>query len=154
MAGIPPGYVGNAVVRSEVPSTAGEIERNGLGWTAWLLNRAVASFDEPRVRGWLGRWVQEPEFAHMGSLMSDGGAAVTTGSSPRFDVFRNDFGWGAPVTVRSGAAEKMDGATTAFQGREKVGSISLEVCVRPGVLPRLVADKEFMDAVSNRASLI
>ncbi|RLN28844.1 hypothetical protein C2845_PM05G18320 [Panicum miliaceum] len=147
VAGIAPGYVGNAVMRSEVPSTAGEIERNGLGWTAWLLNRSVASFDELRVRGWLGRWVREPEFAHMGSLMSDG-AAVTTGSSPRFDVFGNDFGWGTPVAVRSGAAEKMDGATTVFKGREKGGSISLEVCVKPGVLPMLVADKEFMDAVT------
>jgi len=54
------------MVRGEVSSTAGEIERNGLGWTAWLLNRSVAWFNEPRVRGWLGRWVREPEFAHMG----------------------------------------------------------------------------------------
>ncbi|CAL4908651.1 unnamed protein product [Urochloa decumbens] len=145
--GILPGYVGNALVRSEVRSTAGEIERNGLGWTAWQLNRAVASFDEARVRDWLGRWVLEPEFAHMGSAMSDG-AAVTTGSSPRFDVFGNDFGWGKPVAVRSGAAEKMDGATTVFEGREKGGSISLVVCAREGVLARLVDDKEFMDATS------
>ncbi|CAL4901229.1 unnamed protein product [Urochloa decumbens] len=147
VGGILPGYVGNALVRSEVRSTAGEIERNGLGWTAWQLNRAVASFDEARVRDWLGRWVLEPEFAHMGSAMSDG-AAVTTGSSPRFDVFGNDFGWGKPVAVRSGAAEKMDGATTVFEGREKGGSISLVVCAREGVLARLVDDKEFMDATS------
>jgi hypothetical protein len=147
VTGIPLGYVGNALVRSDVRSTAGEIERNGLGWTAWLLNRAVASFDEARVRDWLGRWVLEPDFARMASVMSDG-AALTTGSSPRFDVFGNDFGWGKPVTVRSGAAEKMDGATTVFEGREKGGSISLEVCVKPGVLARLVADKEFMEAVS------
>ena len=35
----------------------GEIEEKGLGWTAWLLNRAVASFDEATMRESLERWV-------------------------------------------------------------------------------------------------
>ncbi|XP_062204914.1 uncharacterized acetyltransferase At3g50280-like [Phragmites australis] len=145
--GIPPGYVGNAVVFGKAESTVGEIEEKGLGWTAWLLNRAVASFDEARMRDSLERWVREPDFTYAGNL-SFGGTALLTGSSPRFDVFGNDFGWGKPVAVRSGWANKMDGKATVFEGPDKGGSMSLEVCIAPDALARLTADEDFMDAVS------
>ncbi|CAN6324245.1 unnamed protein product [Urochloa humidicola] len=148
VTGIPQaGYVGNAVVFGRADSTAGEIEEKGIGWTAWLLNRAVASFDEARMRESLERWVREPDFTYVGNL-SAGGAALATGSSPRFDVFGNDFGWGKPVAVRSGSGNKMDGKATVFEGPDKGGSMSLEVCIAPDALTRLVADREFMDAVS------
>ncbi|CAO2177935.1 unnamed protein product [Urochloa humidicola] len=148
VTGIPQaGYAGNAVVFGRADSTAGEIEGNGLGWTAWLLNRAVATFDEAGMRESLERWVREPDFTYVGSL-SAGGAALATGSSPRFNVFGNDFGWGKPVAVRSGSGNKLDGKATVFEGPDKGGSMSLEVCIAPDALTRLVADMEFMDAVS------
>uniref|UniRef100_A0ACD5YUP2 Uncharacterized protein n=1 Tax=Avena sativa TaxID=4498 RepID=A0ACD5YUP2_AVESA len=145
--GIPPGYVGNAVVPGRAACAVGEILGNGLGWTAWQLNRAVASFDEAALREFLRLWVREPTFSFIGNL-SAGGAGLETGSSPRFDVFGNDFGWGRPVGVRSGLGDKTDGKVTVFEGPERGGSMSLEVCVAPNALERLVADKEFMDAVS------
>ncbi|PAN33301.1 hypothetical protein PAHAL_6G010100 [Panicum hallii] len=145
--GIPPGYVGNAMVFGKAEATAGEIEEKGLGWTAWLLNRAVASFDEATMRQSLERWVREPDFTYMSNL-SSAGTALVTGSSPRFDVFGNDFGWGKPVAVRSGAGNKADGKATVFEGPERGGSMSLEVCMAPDALARLVADEEFMNAVS------
>ncbi|CAL4996279.1 unnamed protein product [Urochloa decumbens] len=147
VSGIPPGYVGNAMVFGKAEATAGEVEEKGLGWTAALLNRAVASFDEATMRESLERWVREPDFTYMGNL-SSAGTALVTGSSPRFDVFGNDFGWGKPVAVRSGAGNKADGKATVFEGPEKGGSVSLEVCIAPEALERLVADQEFMDAVS------
>uniref|UniRef100_A0A0E0LQJ1 Acetyltransferase n=1 Tax=Oryza punctata TaxID=4537 RepID=A0A0E0LQJ1_ORYPU len=146
--GIPSGYVGNALSFGKVEATAGEIEEKGLGWTAWLLNRAVASFDEAAMRESLERWVREPDFTYMSNLQSAAGVALVTGSSPRFDVFGNDFGWGKPVAVRSGAGNKIDGKATVFEGPEKGGSMSLEVCIAPDALRRLVADEEFMDAVT------
>lgn len=148
VSGIPPGYIGNAVVFGRAESTAGEIQEKGLGWTAWLLNRAVASFDEAWMRGSLERWVREPDFTYIGSL-SSGGTALMTGSSPRFDVFGNDFGWGKPLAVRSGPGNKIDGKATVFEGPDKGGSMSLEVCIAPAALSRLVTDAEFMDAVSD-----
>ncbi|TVU43700.1 hypothetical protein EJB05_10188, partial [Eragrostis curvula] len=148
--GIPPGYVGNAMVFGKAEATAGEIEQKGLGWTAWLLNRAVASFDEAGMRESLQRWVTEPDFTYMGNL-SSGGTALVTGSSPRFDVFGNDFGWGKPLAVRSGSGNKADGKATVFEGPEGGGSMSLEVCIAPDALARLVADEEFMEAVSKPA---
>ncbi|XP_044962622.1 uncharacterized acetyltransferase At3g50280-like [Hordeum vulgare subsp. vulgare] len=147
VSGIPPGYMGNALVPGTASCTAGEILGKGLGWTAWQLNRAVASFDEEAVRGWLESWTREPQFRYFGSLMS-GGAALMTGSSPRFDVFGNDFGWGGPAAVRSGGASKMDGKATVYEGPERGGSMSLEVCIAPDAMERLVADDEFMDAVT------
>uniref|UniRef100_A0A0D9X3R2 Acetyltransferase n=1 Tax=Leersia perrieri TaxID=77586 RepID=A0A0D9X3R2_9ORYZ len=146
--GIPAGYVGNAVAFGKAEATAGEIEEKGIGWTAWLLNRAVASFDEADMREWLERWVREPEFTYMSSLQSTAGVALITGSSPRFDVFGNDFGWGRPVAVRSGSGNKMDGKATVFEGPEGGGSMSLEVCIAPDALARLVTDEDFMDAVT------
>ncbi|CAL5009567.1 unnamed protein product [Urochloa decumbens] len=147
VSGIPAGYVGNAMVFGRAEATAGEVEKKGLGWTAWLLNRGVASFDEATMRESLERWVRTPDFTYMGNL-SSAGTALVTGSSPRFDVFGNDFGWGKPVAVRSGAGNKADGKATVFEGPEGGGSVSLEVCIAPDALARLVADEEFMDAVS------
>uniref|UniRef100_A0A452XM90 Acetyltransferase n=1 Tax=Aegilops tauschii subsp. strangulata TaxID=200361 RepID=A0A452XM90_AEGTS len=147
--GIPPGYVGNAVVPGRAVCAAGEVLEKGLGWTAWQLNRAVASFDEAALRGFLERWVREPRFSFTGDLSSAaGGAGLETGSSPRFDVFGNDFGWGRPVGVRSGLGDKTDGKATVFEGPERGGSMSLEVCLAPDALERLVADHEFMDVVT------
>jgi hypothetical protein len=73
---------------------------------------------------------------------------VVTGSSPRFDVYGNDFGWGTPMTVQSGSGNKALGKVTVYQGRGGGGGMALEVCLSPEALPRLVADHEFMDAVS------
>jgi len=145
--GIPPGYVGNAATFGKAEATAGEIQEKGLGWTAWLLNRAEASFDEASVRESATRWVQQPELMFISDLTS-AGTAVATGSSSWSDVFGNDFGWGRPVTMRSGAGNKTDGKAAVFEGPERGGGMSLELCLAPDALERLVADEEFMDAVS------
>ncbi|RLN03577.1 putative acetyltransferase [Panicum miliaceum] len=145
--GVPQAYMGNAVTLAVARSTAGDVAGRGLGWAAWLLNRAVASFDEGAVRGELARWPQDPRFVYVEPPREDGAAAVATGSSPRFDVYGNDFGWGRPVGVRSGAGNKMDGKVTVYEGRGGAGSMALEVCLSARALARLVADEEFMEAV-------
>uniref|UniRef100_A0A0E0LQJ5 Acetyltransferase n=1 Tax=Oryza punctata TaxID=4537 RepID=A0A0E0LQJ5_ORYPU len=146
VSSISTGYVGSAVVPRAVKLTAGEILERGLGWTAWQLNRFVASFDEAAMRDAVASWPRAPEFANFAKLV--GGTAINTGSSPRFDVFGNDFGWGRPVSVRSGGANKFDGKVTVYEGPGGAGSMSLEVCLTPAALAKLVADEEFMDAVT------
>ena len=150
--GIPQAYMGNTVTLAVAKSTAGDVAGRGLGWAGWLLNRAVASFDEETVRGELERWPQDPRLVYMEQPREDGAAGVVTGSSPRFDVYGNDFGWGRPVAVRSGAGNKMDGKVTVFEGRGGAGSLALEVCLSARALARLVADEEFMEAVSAGAA--
>ncbi|KAM3334406.1 hypothetical protein ACQJBY_029055 [Aegilops geniculata] len=51
MRGIPADYVGNAIEIRVAGCTVGEILDNGVGWTAWQLNRVVGSFDEAAVQG-------------------------------------------------------------------------------------------------------
>ncbi|GAU43720.1 hypothetical protein TSUD_365700 [Trifolium subterraneum] len=57
---------------------------------------------------------------------SDNSLAIS--SSPRFDVYGNDFGWGKPVAVRNGSANKNNGKIAVFAGAEQ-GSIDIEVCL-------------------------
>ncbi|KAF7104856.1 LOW QUALITY PROTEIN: hypothetical protein CFC21_105720 [Triticum aestivum] len=140
--GLPAAYAGNAVARVEAVSTAGEILERGLGWAASLLNRAVASFDVASERGRHASWRQRPSFLRVPSRPT--ATAMMVGGSPWFDAYGNDFGWGRPVGVQSGPANKMDGTATAFEGRSGGGSMALEVCLPPEVLARLVADEEFM----------
>lgn len=147
MKGIPRDYVGNTVAFAVARCTAGEVVEKGLGWAAWLMNRAVASFDEATVRDDLASWPQDPRFLYV-KPPGEAAATIITGSSPRFDVYGNDFGWGRPVAVRSGAGNKTDGKVTVYAGRGGAGSMALEVCLEPEVLARLVADEEFMEAVS------
>jgi hypothetical protein len=143
---IPQEYMGNAVVLDVAKSTVSDILDKGLGWAAWLLNRVVASFDEAKVRNNLTCWAQKPNLLY--AKPSRNCAHTVTGSSPRFDVYSNDFGWGWPLAVRSGAGNKVDGKVTVFEGRAGGGSMALEVCLSPEALGRLIADEEFMEAVS------
>ncbi|CAM0902388.1 unnamed protein product [Alopecurus aequalis] len=146
VSGIPEGYVGSALLPSRAVCTAGEVQDKGLGWTAWQLNRAVASLDEAALREYLDGWVREPTFSY--TSLSAGSVGIETGGSPRFDVYGNDFGWGRPVGVRTGLGDKTDGEATALEGPDRGGSMSLEVCLAPEALERLVADDEFMEAVT------
>ena len=114
MKGIPQEYMGNAVTLGTAKSTVGHVLDKGLGWAAWLLNSVVASFDEAQVRGDLASWAREPKLVH--ARPSRNPAYTVTGSSPRFDVYGNDFGWGRPVAVRSGAGNKLDGKATVYEG--------------------------------------
>ncbi|XP_062191496.1 uncharacterized acetyltransferase At3g50280-like [Phragmites australis] len=146
VTGIPQDYMGNSVIAHVAKSIVGDVLDRGLGWAAWLLNRAVASFDEARVRDGLTSWSQKPSLLY--AEPSRDSTKILTVSSPRFDVYGNDFGWGRPVAVRSSAGNKVDGKVTVFEGRGGGGGMALEVCLSPEALARLVADNEFMEAVS------
>ncbi|PUZ49843.1 hypothetical protein GQ55_6G010900 [Panicum hallii var. hallii] len=143
---VPQAYAGNAVVRCAARATAGEVLDNGLGWAAALLSRAVASLDETALVDSVARWHRDRRFAYLAGWWHP--AVMVTGNSPRFDVFGNDFGWGRPVAVRSGSANKVDGRATVYEGVDGGGSIGMEVCLSPEALARLVADEEFMSAVT------
>jgi hypothetical protein len=73
---------------------------------------------------------------------------MTMGSSPRFPMYDNDFGWGRPLAVRSGKANKFDGKISAFPGREGNGTVDLEVVLAPEAMAGIESDHEFMQFVS------
>lgn len=67
------------------------------------------------------------------------------GSSPRHDVYGCDFGWGKPIAVRSGKAQKFNGLVAVFPAAES-GGIDVEVCLPPEVLQSMENDADFMAA--------
>jgi len=90
-------------------------------------------------------WLRMPRLIGVDGLT--GGNWLSTSSSPRFDVYGNDFGWGKPVAVRSGGSNKYNGKLTVFAGAEE-GSIDVEVCLSYEVLEALGNDAEFMVPIS------
>ncbi|KAJ4838236.1 hypothetical protein Tsubulata_011302, partial [Turnera subulata] len=142
---LPEKYFGLAIMSAKVSLKEGEIlEKNGLGHTALEMNKVIASHTEDKVKSTLQSWLRNPPTPSMNDFAMN---ALAASSSPRFNVYGNDFGWGRPVAVRSGSANKLDGKITLFPGAEE-GSIDVEVCVSPQTLQALGMDPEFMDAVT------
>ncbi|GMY11790.1 uncharacterized acetyltransferase At3g50280-like [Fagus crenata] len=127
---LPEEYLGNAVQAGTVTIKAGDLLKRGLGYAAWEMNKMVALHTEEKLRSFLESWVEKPRLLTESSVA---GNALVTSSSPRFNVYGNDFGWGKPVAVRSGAGNKTHGKITVFPGVEE-GSIDIEACLSPEVL--------------------
>ncbi|XP_058095637.1 uncharacterized acetyltransferase At3g50280-like [Magnolia sinica] len=138
-------YFGNCIQSKPVTATVGELLANGLGWAAWLLHDSVVSHSDATARQAYRAWIEAP-FVYSLRILDAG--AVVIGSSPRFDVYGVDFGWGKAVAVRSGQDNKFDGRVIAFPGREGGGSADMEICLAPEVMSALESDEDFMDAVS------
>ena len=137
------GYFGNAVITETIKTTAGELDKNGLGWAAWEINRVVASQTKERAHRFFEDWAKSPK------LLDDvrPGHRLVIGGSIQFDVYGNDFGWGKPVAVRSGIGNEIDGEVIVFSGSEN-GSIDIEVCLRPDTLDAMDCDKKFLETLA------
>ncbi|KAL5556968.1 hypothetical protein UlMin_039204 [Ulmus minor] len=142
---LPNRYLGNAVILGTVKCTAGVLLQRGLGWAAWEINKMIASISGEEAKRYLEDWAKNPKvlIKTNGDLMLSN-ANLVTGSSPRFNVYGNDFGWGKPLAVRSGPANKFDGKLTVFEGAED-GSIDFEACLSPETLKGLASDVQFME---------
>lgn len=140
-----PLYFGNAIQSIPTAATVGELLLNGLSWSAARLHQNVVAHDDATVRRGVKDWESNPRLFPLGNF---DGAMITMGSSPRFPMYDNDFGWGRPLAVRSGRANKFDGKISAFPGPEGSGSIDLEVVLAPETMAALENDLEFMQYVS------
>ncbi|MED6148100.1 hypothetical protein PIB30_050061 [Stylosanthes scabra] len=137
-------YFGNAVQDGTVTVKVRELlEEGGLGKGALEMNKMVGLYTEEKMKSYYRGWVKNPRLLTEGGVA---GYALVTSSSPRFDVYGNDFGWGKPVAVRSGAGNKSHGKITVFAGAE--GGVDIEVCLSYEILEAMGNDHEFMDAVS------
>ncbi|XP_020872773.1 BAHD acyltransferase DCR, partial [Arabidopsis lyrata subsp. lyrata] len=142
-----PEYFGNAIQSVPTFATAGEVLSRDLKWCADQLNQSVAAHQDGRIRSVVADWEANPRCFPLGN--SDG-ASVTMGSSPRFPMYDNDFGWGRPVAVRSGRSNKFDGKISAFPGREGNGTVDLEVVLSPETMAGIESDSEFMRYVTKK----
>ncbi|KAL1535428.1 BAHD acyltransferase DCR-like [Salvia divinorum] len=140
-----PLYFGNAIQSIPTQAATEEVLGKDLRWCAKQLNTNVLGHDNNTVRRYVEEWERDPRVFPLGNF---DGAMITMGSSPRFPMYENDFGWGRPVAVRSGRANKFDGKISAFPGPNNDGAIDLEVVLAPDTMARLLSDKEFMQYIS------
>ncbi|XP_059666379.1 uncharacterized acetyltransferase At3g50280 [Cornus florida] len=140
-----PCFFGNAIQSIPTYASAGDVLSHDLRWCAEQLNENVKAHGNATVRRFVEDWERDPRCFPLGNF---DGAMITMGSSPRFPMYDNDFGWGRPMAVRSGRANKFDGKISAFPGREGGGSVDLEVLLAPETMAGLESDQEFMQYVS------
>ncbi|KAK4279944.1 hypothetical protein QN277_011638 [Acacia crassicarpa] len=143
---LPEEYFGNSIHVVATETTSGELLEHDLGWAAGMIHVAVANHDDKVVREFMKKWLESP-FVYQPDRMFDP-YTVMMGSSPRFDMYGNDFGMGKALGVRSGYANKFDGKVTSYPGREGGGSIDLEMCLSPAFMTALESDDEFINYVS------
>lgn len=141
-----PLYFGNAIQSIPVFASAADVTSRDLRWCAEQLNEAVKAYDDGTVSRVVSDWEKNPRCFPLGNF---DGAILTMGSSPRFPMYDNDFGWGRPLAVRSGKANKFDGKISAFPGREGNGSVDLEVLLTPETMAGIESDSEFMRYVTS-----
>lgn len=127
-------------------ATAGELLEQSIGWAAWQLHQAVVNHSDKIVRRSVDAWLQSPIVYQLSRLFDR--HSVMMGSSPRFNMYGNEFGMGKAVALRSGYANKFDGKVSSYPGYEGGGSVDLEVCLPPDSMRALESDEEFMDAVT------
>ncbi|XP_062179223.1 uncharacterized acetyltransferase At3g50280-like [Phragmites australis] len=146
---ISPLYFGNAIQIVATTATVAELASNDLSWAAARLHPTVAAYEDGAIRRAVAEWEAAPRCFPLGN---PDGAALTMGSSPRFPMYDgNDFGWGRPLAVRSGRANKFDGKMSAFPGQAGDGSVDVEVCLAPDTMACLLRDDEFLQYVSSPA---
>jgi hypothetical protein len=143
---LPNEYFGNSIYAVNTETTVGELLENDLGWAAWKIHQTIANYDDKVVRRSLNDWLQSPIVFRMDFMVDP--YTVLMGSSPRFNMYGNEFGMGKPVAVLSGNANKCDGNVTSYEGREGEGSIDFEISLSINAMRALESDDNFMNAAS------
>ncbi|TKY66404.1 acetyltransferase protein [Spatholobus suberectus] len=147
---LPQEYFGNCTHGLRGGATAGELDQHDLGWAAWKLHMTVANHNDKAVKQAVKEWLQSPVVYQTHERYDQYTLLFT--SSPRFNMYGNEFGMGKAVAVLSGFALKFDGKVTSYQGYEGGGSIDLDVCLLPETMHMLESDKEFMSTISSSKS--
>lgn len=143
---VPQDYFGNCIQTVKATATSSELLGHNLGWAAWELNQAVSNHRDKVVREWIQSWLESPFVYQLGQFFDP--CSIMMGSSPRFNMYGNEFGLGKAIAIRSGYANKFDGKVSLYPGIEGCGSMDLEICLPPDSMEALESDKEFMDSMA------
>ncbi|PWA70349.1 HXXXD-type acyl-transferase family protein [Artemisia annua] len=144
-------YFGNCIQAIKKLATAGELLDQSVGWAARRLHEAVVNHGDKEIREYVDSWVKSPYVYKMNLFFDANG--IQMGSSPRFNMYGNEFGLGKGLAVLSGYANKFDGKVTLYEGREGGGSMDLEVCMLPENMDRFESDEEFMSLVDEKKAI-
>ncbi|XVF76416.1 hypothetical protein PTKIN_Ptkin13bG0264500 [Pterospermum kingtungense] len=144
MRELPEEYFGNAVQSGSITMKATEVQGRRVGDIAREMNKMIATHTEDELKKYLEYWIANPEQMTKPTIKTN---RISIASSPRFNMYGNDFGWGRPIAVKSGAAIKYDGKLILYCGAEE-GSIDIEACLLPETFDAMANDQEFMDTVT------
>ncbi|KAE8654949.1 Catalytic, putative isoform 1 [Hibiscus syriacus] len=144
LSNLPQQYFGNAIKSGLITMKTKEVQEQKVGDIASEMNRLISVQTEEEFRREFESWIKSPKPLTMASIVRN---FTETSSSPQFDIYSNDFGWGRPVAVRSGLGNKLNDKLTVFCGAEE-GSIDVEACLLPETLEAMASDDEFMDTVT------
>ncbi|KAI3876743.1 hypothetical protein MKX03_019512 [Papaver bracteatum] len=144
-------YFGNLSGAGLVTVKVGELLERGIGWGALLLNQMIMSHNDKAIRSSCDSWIDKPTLLvpfNSASTSRSTHSLLLTGSSPRFNMYGNDFGWGRPIAVRStGSSSKLDGVLSAHPGPNE-GGIEIEACLSVETFEALKNNAEFMEFVT------
>ncbi|KAF8106000.1 hypothetical protein N665_0149s0030 [Sinapis alba] len=115
------GNVTNLVVAT---TNVGELLDHGIGWTALQISKTVRSQTNKSYKTFAENWVTNVTIPKIGvgSRLADHSLIVA--SSPWFEVYDHNFGWGKPIAARAGPGNGIGGLLVMFRGVEE-GSIDV-----------------------------
>ncbi|XP_010515389.1 PREDICTED: uncharacterized acetyltransferase At3g50280-like [Camelina sativa] len=138
---------GNMVYLASAVTTVEELLDRGLGWAALEIRKLVSSQTNENCRSFAEDWVKNVKNLKLGIGSKVDGDTIAIASSPRFEVYNKDFGWGKPIAARSGPSSSLNGKLTLFPGINE-GSIDVQATLRSDILVNLLADVEFLEHVT------
>lgn len=115
---------GNVTALAVATTNVGELLDHGIGWTALQISKTVRSQTNKSYKNFAENWVTNVKIPKIGvgSRLADHSLIVA--SSPLFEVYDHDFGWGKPIAARAGPGNGIGGLLVMFRGVEE-GSIDV-----------------------------
>ncbi|XVF59388.1 hypothetical protein PTKIN_Ptkin07bG0271800 [Pterospermum kingtungense] len=141
---LPEEYFGNAVKSGSITLKAKALQEQSIGNIAREMNRMIATQTEEEFTKNMESWIANPKPIAITKVVSN---IMSTGSSPRFNIYGNDFGWGRPIAVRCASTSIIDVKINLFCGAEE-GSIDIQACLSVETLEAMANDQEFMNMVT------
>lgn len=121
---------GNVTHQAMATARVGEMLDHGLGWAASQINEQVRSLTDESYKTFAETWVRNvklPQPKISGGIRKADTYLVVT-SSPWFEVYDNDFGWGKPIAVRAEPNNGFGVSLVVFRGVEE-GSIDVHATI-------------------------
>ncbi|KAF8412232.1 hypothetical protein HHK36_000192 [Tetracentron sinense] len=138
---MPESYFGNLIQAIFTVLPVGVLLANTPEFSAPMIQKVIEMHDAEAIDGRNKEWEKEPKLFEF----KDAGInCVAVGSSPRFQVYDVDFGWGKPEAVRSGSNNRFDGMVYLYPGKSGGRSIDVEVSLEAEAMGNLEKDKEFL----------
>lgn len=138
---MPDSYFGNLIQAIFTATAVGLLTMNPPDFGASVIQKAIEAHNAKAIDERNKEWESSPKIFQF----KDAGVnCVAVGSSPRFQVYEVDFGWGKPESVRSGSNNRFDGMLYLYQGKSGGRSIDVEISLEAGAMERLEKDKEFL----------